>query len=92
MGEAVVLAGIDGFRVQSTADSGDSPAGAQDEQDTAAGAKAFATLQAQLALRGFSLTELAGGGYLVSRWDRTGHLNDLRSVREFLRRVGGHHG
>lgn len=54
--------------------------------------KPFATLQARLALRGFTLCELGGGGYLVSRWDRTAHLNDLRGVREFLHRVGGHHG
>ena len=33
--------------------------------------KRFATLTALLALKGFSLHELAGGGFLIARWDRT---------------------
>ncbi|MEO3712196.1 hypothetical protein [Roseateles flavus] len=51
--------------------------------------KAFATLQAMLALKGFSLHELSCGGFLVSRWDRTAHFSDLSGVRQFLQRIGG---
>lgn len=48
---------------------------------------AIARLAAHLALPGFSLHELTGGGFLISRWDRTAHCGDLRAVSAFLRRV-----
>jgi len=51
--------------------------------------KPLSTLSAQLALRGFSVYELASGGYLVARWDRTLHCSDLAQVRAFLERMGG---
>ena len=51
--------------------------------------KVRASLTAKLALLGYSLHQLSGGGYLVSRWDRTRHLNDLHAVSAFLRQVGG---
>lgn len=52
--------------------------------------KARATLAAMLAIRGFSLLELACGGYLVARWDRTVHCSDLAQVRAFYQRaIGG---
>ena len=50
--------------------------------------KAFATLAAKLALAGFTLHQLAHGGYMVSRWDRTFHSNDLAGVRGFAQRAG----
>ena len=50
---------------------------------------AQSTLAALLALRGFSLHELAGGGFLVARWDRTLHCSDLAGVRAFYGRLGG---
>ncbi len=51
--------------------------------------KTFATLQAQAAMAGFELHALAGGAYIVSRWNLTSReLPDLRTAREFLRRVG----
>lgn len=50
--------------------------------------KAFATMAAKLALAGFTLHQLAHGGYLVSRWDRTFHSNDLAGVRGFAQRAG----
>lgn len=50
--------------------------------------KAFLTLQAKLALRGFALYELSCGGYLVARWDRTKHCADLQAVAQFAREVG----
>ena len=51
--------------------------------------KEQARLAAHLALAGFSLHELAGGGFLVAKWDRTAHCCDLRAVAGFLRRIGG---
>lgn len=50
--------------------------------------KAFATIAAKLCLAGYSLHQLAHGGYLVSRWDRTFHSNDLAGVRGFCQRAG----
>ena len=50
--------------------------------------KAFATLAAKLALAGFSLHQLAHGGCVVTRWDRTFHSNDLAGVRGFAQRAG----
>lgn len=50
--------------------------------------KCLATMAAKLALAGFSLHQLAHGGYLVSRWDRTFHSNDLAGVRGFAQRAG----
>ena len=50
--------------------------------------KAFATLAAQLALRGYSLQELAGDGYLIGRWNLTRHFADLHAVAQFAREVG----
>lgn len=51
--------------------------------------KAFATLAARLAIKGYALHDLSCGGYLVARWDRTAHFSDLTGVRQFLQRVGG---
>ena len=42
------------------------------------------TLTARLAFKGFSLYELAVGGYLIARHDRTAHAADLRQVQAFL--------
>ena len=50
--------------------------------------KAFATLAAKLALSGFSLHQLAHGGFVVTRWDRVFHSNDLADVRGFCQRAG----
>ena len=49
----------------------------------------FANLRARLALRGFVLHELATGGYLVGRWDRTKYAPDLAAVAAFLAQVTG---
>jgi hypothetical protein len=37
----------------------------------------------------YSVHELACGGYLVARWDRTLHCSDLAVVRQFYSRIGG---
>lgn len=64
----------------------------RDSADSREDRKLFTTLQARLALLGYSLTELAGGTFLVSRWNLTLHLSDLIGVRTFLHRVGGGRG
>ena len=53
----------------------------------ASGVKRFATLQAHLALAGFSLTRAAEGYYIVARWNQTRNLATLEQVEEFRRRV-----
>ena len=53
------------------------------------GQKRFATLRSKLALRGFSLHELAGDGYLIARWNLSRHAPDIRAVGAFLRQIGG---
>ena len=57
--------------------------------DLDADRKAFCTLSARLALKGFGVYELASGGYLVSRWDRSLHCSDLAGVRTFYERCTG---
>lgn len=51
--------------------------------------KAFATLRAELALRGFGLHEMADSGYFVSKWNLSRQLPDLRAVRQMLVQIGG---
>ncbi len=50
--------------------------------------KAYALLAAQLALKGYSLYELACGGFLIARWDRSVHCSDLGCARAFYERLG----
>ena len=50
--------------------------------------KAFATLAAKLALAGFTLHQLAHGGFVVTRWNLVFHTNDLAGVRGFAQRAG----
>jgi len=51
------------------------------------GVKRFATLQAHLALAGFSLTQAADGYYVIARWNQTRHLDTLEQVEQFHQRV-----
>lgn len=51
----------------------------------ACGVKRFATLQAHLALAGFSLTRATDGYYIVARWDQTHHLKTLEQVEQLHR-------
>lgn len=51
--------------------------------------KLQADYAAHLALKGgFTLHELAAGGFLICRWDRHHHCADLAGVRAFLARLG----
>ena len=51
------------------------------------GVKRFATLQAHLALAGFSLTRAADSYYVVARWNQTHHLETLEQVEQLQGRV-----
>jgi hypothetical protein len=77
-----------GFQGQGTSDNTDSEAPAPRLQGEGDEGKRFATLQAQLALRGFALTELADRSYIVSRWSLVRPLPDLRAVRDFAVQAG----
>ena len=49
--------------------------------------KARSTLAAMLAMKGYSLHELACGGFLIARFDRTAHCSDLGAVRTWYDRL-----
>jgi hypothetical protein len=51
--------------------------------------KRIATLRARLALRGFMLSELAGGAWLIHRFDASRICDDLRAVAVFADQVEG---
>ena len=57
--------------------------------------KAFTTLRATLALRGFELHIVGDGeggvAYMVHRWTQSRTLPDLAAVARFLDQVGGAH-
>lgn len=50
--------------------------------------KHLATLTAQLALRGFSVYEVVGGGYFVGHWSMTRYCAQLADLEAFARVVG----
>lgn len=56
--------------------------------DLDADRNAFATMAAKLCLAGYSLHEMAHGGYIVTRWNLVFHTNDLAGVRGFCVRAG----
>jgi hypothetical protein len=58
-----------------------------DSAEADGGVKRFATLQAHLALKGFSLTRSDDGYYIVARWDQSRHLETLGEVEQFRHRV-----
>lgn len=63
---------------------------------TGAGAdKAFATLRAHLALKGYSLSRTAAGDgpvcFHVARWGMVRELRDIAAVRAFAEQVGASH-
>lgn len=86
--DAHELGGGAGIEDQGTADSIDCPARAA----VAEADKAFATLRAELALRGFELhivgDGVGGSMYLVQRWCQSRTLATLADVRAFARQVG----
>jgi len=49
----------------------------------------FGSLRAKLADKGYSLSELSCGGFLIARWNLTKNAPDLRAVGRFLRLIGG---
>jgi hypothetical protein len=51
--------------------------------------KRIATLRARLALRGFMLSELAGGAWLIHKHDTSRACADLREVQALVEQVEG---
>ncbi len=51
--------------------------------------KAFATVQAELAMRNYGLYEIADQDHFVSRWNCSHQLPDLHAVRAMLMQIGG---
>lgn len=81
---------------QGTTDSPDCAASAACNQEGAINGKVFATLQAQLEMRGYSLSRTdAGDGpvrFYASRWSLIVELRDLSAVEAFAERAGVNHG
>ncbi len=53
------------------------------------GSKALSTMKARAALCGCTLHELAGGAYLVGKWNYSKAVPCLRAVGDLLRQIGG---
>ncbi len=51
--------------------------------------KAHATLTAQLAMRGYCLSALSDGSFLIHRWNLSKPIADLRAAAAFLRQITG---
>ena len=49
----------------------------------------FCTLAAKLALKGFKVLDFRDGTFIVSKWNLTKPLADLRALAVFARRIGG---
>ncbi len=61
---------------------------ANGRDEARAESKRHATLQAQLALRGFVLRKLDTGEYVVTKWQLCRELADLNAVARFATLVG----
>lgn len=74
---------------RNTTDADDSAQAAHAAQQAEAlRRKRIDTLTACLALKGFELRQLAGGGWLITRWNLTKEAADLESVEVFAKQVG----
>ena len=71
-----------------TANITDCAGQARQAQDLSRTDKNRSTLAALLALKGYSLHELADGSYLAAKWNHTRPLRDLHAVQCFARQVG----
>lgn len=54
--------------------------------------KAFATLQAAFALKGFALVKLADHTLIAERWGYVRALDDMNQAAQFLVQIGGANG
>ena len=88
--EPLTVAAVQGFEDQSARDDDDSAARAAASRAD----KAFLTMRAALALRGFELHIVSDGAgssaYLVQRWNMSRTLPDMGEVRAFAERAGVH--
>ena len=82
------LGGDGELREQGKADTTDCAGQARQAQDLSHTDKNRSTLAALLALKGYSLHELADGSYLAAKWNHTRPLRDLHAVQSFARQVG----
>ena len=57
------------------------------EEDERSVAKAFSSLQARFALRGFTVQQLTAGGYLVARWNLSRVVPSLSALGAFAQEV-----
>lgn len=76
----------EGFRDQETANNSDFAATQVAEQD-----KAFSSARANLAISGWTLHIVDGGGsaaYWVSRWGQSRTLPDRHALAQFMKQVG----
>lgn len=76
------------FKGRGKANTEDCAGEAQLSQDLGCTEKTRATLAALLALKGYSLHELADASYFASKWNHTRQLRDLHAVQCFARQVG----
>lgn len=73
-----------GFGEITSADTPDCASGGDER-------KAFETLRAKFALKGFALCWLHDRTLVVERWGFTRVLNDLTQAAQFLAQIGGRH-
>lgn len=59
-----------------------------DDGATSQTSKALSTVRASLALKGYELRDLAGGGWLICRWNMAREARDMDAVEAFARQVG----
>ena len=81
-GEALTGGAAQGFEGVTAVDRSDS---ASDTADR----KAFATLQAKFALKGFDLVRMVDGVMYASKWGQIMMLADTAQALKFLDKIGG---
>ncbi len=80
--EALTGETVQGFEGVTEADRSNSASDAADR-------KAFATLQAQFALKGFDLVRMVDGVMYASRWGQIVMLADVAKAQALLDKLGG---
>ncbi|MCV2354629.1 hypothetical protein LNV09_10695 [Paucibacter sp. B2R-40] len=59
------------------------------ETDASADPKAFATIRAELALKGYGLKKQPDDTLLITRWDLCREVESLDAAARFLKMIGG---
>lgn len=84
IGEAPELAGGGGFKAHGEADS----VHPTDDGRVVQMGKRLSTVRAALALKGYELRDMAGSGWLITRWNMARDARDLDAIEAFARQVG----